>query len=82
MLRVLIRNISNQYKSQRFIQEISLPDILAKEAYTYSLPMQCRQVPVLVRRTANDVYPDDQMGKIFLNMLLKWNHNWIYPASE
>lgn len=80
MLRVLIRNISNQHKSQCFMQEILLPDILAKGAYTYSLPMHCRQVLGMVRRAANSVCPDDQVGRISLTILLKFNHHLIQSS--
>lgn len=54
MLRVLIRNISNQRLGQYFIQEISLPDILAKATYTYSLPINFRDISVMMGSTVNE----------------------------
>lgn len=47
-LRVLIRNISSQCMAQYFIQETSLPDILAKATYTYSFLTNFRAVSIRV----------------------------------
>lgn len=52
-LRVLIRNISNQLIGQYFLQELSLPDILAKAAYTYSFLINFRAVSIMLGSTAN-----------------------------
>lgn len=52
-LRVLIRNISNQRTGQYFIQELSLPDILAKATYTYSFLIKFRAFSITVGSTAN-----------------------------
>lgn len=46
--RVLIRNISSQCMAQYCIQESSLPDILAKAAYTYSCLTNFRAVSITV----------------------------------
>lgn len=75
MLRVLIRNISNQCTSQCLRQEISLPDILAKAACTCFLSMHRRQVSVMVRRAAREMCPEDEAERIFLNMLPKSNYH-------
>ena len=70
MLRVLIRNISNQHMGQYFIQEISLPDILAKATYTYSLPINFREVQSWWEGQPMKLAPLITLVESFCNVLL------------
>lgn len=74
-LRVLIRNISNQRIGQYFIQEISLPDILAKATYAYSFLINFTSVSVMAESTANETCSTKQTDRIFCDMLLKPTHH-------